>query len=239
MNYFFITGTSGGIGKSIATLLLADPHNFVIGFARNCSIEHERYTHIKIDLSDDEQVKEWTFPELKNATKIALVNNAGTLGTIRYVGNLDAAEIVQTFQLNLISPTILTNSFLKKYISNTVTQIIINVSSGAGKNPIDGWSVYCATKAGVDLFTKTIAEELKILNRKNIFVFSVAPGVVDTQMQSQIRLANKDDFSRVKTFVDYKNLAYLEQPDNVASKYLGILAHPEKFKEVVFSVKDI
>lgn len=171
MNYYFITGTSHGIGKSIATLLLADPHNFVTGFARNCSIEHERYTHIKIDLSDDEQVKEWAFPELKNARKIALINNAGILGTIRYVGNLDAAEIVQTFQLNLISPTLLTNSFLKKYISNTVTQIIINVSSGAGKNPIDGWSVYCATKAGVDLFTKTIAEELKILNRKMFLFF--------------------------------------------------------------------
>jgi benzil reductase ((S)-benzoin forming) len=113
------------------------------------------------------------------------------------------------------------------------------VSSGAGKNPVDGWSVYCATKAGIDMYTRTLAEELKIDGKKHIFAFAVAPGIVDTAMQDQIRTASSGDFSRVSAFIEYKNTDQLAHPDFVARKYLTILELPEKFKDVVFPVKDI
>ncbi len=239
MNYFFITGTSRGIGKAIATKLLADPKNHVWGLSRTNSISHERFSFVEMDLSNEAQVENWNFPELKNVEKICLVNNAGMIGTVHYAGNLEASEISKTYQVNLVAPTVLTNSFLKKYSASSIKQIIINVSSGAGKNPIDGWSVYCATKAGLDMFTRTLAEELKIAAKKHIFAFAVAPGVVDTEMQEQIRNSSTNDFSRIQTFIDYKKSGNLAQPDLVAEKYLSILELPEQFKDVVFSVKDI
>ncbi len=52
MNYFFITGSSKGLGKALSELLLNNNNNFVYGFARNCSITHKNYTHIKLDFSD-------------------------------------------------------------------------------------------------------------------------------------------------------------------------------------------
>jgi benzil reductase ((S)-benzoin forming) len=239
MNHYFITGTSRGIGKAIAEQLLLDPKNFVTGLSRTSAITHERYTHVEIDLSDLEKVSQFNFPVLERAEKISLVNNAGAIGKVFYVGKIPDDLIKRAYNLNLVAPTILTNSFLNFYSSNPAKQIIINVSSGAGKNAIDGWSVYCATKAGLDMFTKVVAEELKIADRKNVFIFAVAPGVVDTNMQDEIRTADQTNFSNIQRFIEYKKTNQLASPDFVAGKYLAILELPEKFKDVLFSVKDI
>ena len=239
MNHYFITGTSRGIGKAMAEQLLRDANNFVTGLSRTSGIQHERYTHVEIDLSDLEKVKQFNFPVLEQAKKIALVNNAGAIGEVHHVGKLKDDGIVGAYNVNLVAPTLLTNSFLSSYASNPAKQVIINISSGAGKNPIDGWSVYCATKAGLDMFTKVVAEELKLSDKKNVFVFAVAPGVVDTSMQEQIRSALASDFSQLQRFIDYKKSDQLEQPGLVAGKYLSILETPEIYTDVVFSVKNI
>lgn len=239
MNHHFITGTSRGIGKAIAEKLLLDPKNFVTGFSRKQTITHERFAHVEIDLSDLEKVSAYDFPEIKNAEKISLINNAGTIGKVHFAGQLENNSVVNAYEVNLIAPTILTNKFLGKYADNSAKQIIINVSSGAGKNAIDGWSVYCATKAGLDMFTKVVAEELKVSGRKNVYIFAVAPGIVDTTMQDEIRTAAAKDFSQVQRFIEYKKTGQLADPEVVAGKYLSILDIPEKFPDVLFSVKDI
>jgi benzil reductase ((S)-benzoin forming) len=239
MNYYFITGTSRGIGKSIAQQLLLDPKNKVFGFSRGNTLSHERFSFHQLDLSDVTAVSKWEFPALNDADKICLVNNAGAIGAVKHAGKMEANEIASAFNVNLVSPVMLTNAFLKAYSAQTAQQIIINVSSGAGKNPIDGWSVYCATKAGLDMYTRTLAEELKIDGKKHIFAFAVAPGIVDTAMQDQIRTVSNEDFSRINAFIEYKNTDQLAHPDLVAQKYLSILGLPEKFNDVIFSVKDI
>lgn len=239
MNYFFITGTSRGIGKALAELILKNPENQVTGLSRSCVLSHERYTHIEIDLSDPKQVNAWKFPEITDAEKIVLVNNAGAVGTVRYAGRMEENSIERVYNLNLVTPTLLTNAFLRQYGELDCTQIVLNVSSGAGKNPIDGWSVYCASKAGLDHFTRTVDAELKQRGKDHIHLFSVAPGIVDTAMQEEIRGASVLEFSRLQQFVDYKISDQLARPELIAQKYLAILDLPKKFGEVVFSVKDI
>jgi benzil reductase ((S)-benzoin forming) len=239
MHHYIITGTSRGIGKAMAEALLEDPANHVTGLSRTCSITHERYAHVQIDLANEKEVRAFEFPAFENAASLTLVNNAGVVGAIRYMGKMDDDAIIRAYHVNLVAPTLLVNSFLARYSSREIRQLIINISSGAGKNPIDGWSVYCATKAGLDHFSRTVAEELRLSGKTNVRVMSVAPGIVDTAMQDEIRSASVDNFSRLEQFTDYKNTSQLASPRLTALKYLSIFRSPENHADVVFSAREI
>ena len=89
MNYYYITGTSRGIGKALALLLLQENNNYVIGLSRTNTIEHERYEHIDFDLSNFEQVANYGFIDILDAEKVILINNAGMIGDVKHAGNID------------------------------------------------------------------------------------------------------------------------------------------------------
>jgi benzil reductase ((S)-benzoin forming) len=240
MNYYYLTGTSRGLGKALALHLLeASPDNLVIGISRTQVITHKQYTHFSLDLGDPNQVKDFHFPPHHDAKRLVLINNAGVLGLIKPAGKLGTDAIIRNYTTNLISPTILINSFIAGYSAWNSPKLIVNISSGAGKNPIDGWGPYCASKAGIDMFSRVVAEEQNLSPGFPFRIMSVAPGVIDTQMQNEIRAANPEDFSRLSHFINYKIENQLAHPDIVARKYAQILMQPEQFPEVLFSVKDI
>ena len=159
MEYYFITGTSQGIGRALAETLLQRENVRVIGISRTNPIVHERFTVWQADLLDSETLNNFSFPEYNDATKVVLVNNAGMLGEVGYVGHLSPDEIADVFTLNLTATSVLANAFLRVYAGKKVPALIANISSGAGKNPIDGWAAYCASKAGLDMFSNVLAEE--------------------------------------------------------------------------------
>jgi benzil reductase ((S)-benzoin forming) len=240
MNYYYITGTSRGLGKALAMHFLNHaPNNKVIGISRSQSIEHKNYVHYAVDLGDPERVREFHFPPHHDAKRIILINNAGVIGQIKPVGKTQAGAIINNYNVNLIAPAILMNSFIDSYCGSNAEKTILNVSSGAGKNPIEGWGNYCSSKAGIDMLSKVVAEEQKSNSPYPIQILSVAPGVVDTHMQEEIRSAEPADFKRLNDFINYKIENQLSHPDIIAKKYAFILDHMDKFKEVVVSVKDI
>lgn len=238
MNYFFITGTSKGLGKALAELLLEDHQNVVYGLSRTNSIQHSNFTQVKIDLSDLTQVEAFKFPDLNDADKIVLVNNAGIVGDVAHVGKIDNKKIIACYNLNLIAPAILTNMFVAAYSKFTTEKMILNISSGAGRTPIDGWNVYCSSKAGLDMFSQVLKEETTI-NQSNITVLSLAPGIIDTNMQEQIRSSNKSGFSNIERFVAYKNNGDLSSPENTAKQVLRFITEKELSNNVLCSVRDI
>ena len=245
MNYYYITGTSRGIGKAFAEHLLENPSNNVIGISREKTIEHLNYRHFFLDLSDAVALTGFKFEPHANAKKIYLINNAGTLGFIKPVGKLEADIIVKNYTLNLIAPSVLTNAFISCYDTADAEKAIVNISSGAGKAPVDGWAVYCASKAAVDMFSRVVDMEQGIRSEhastsihKGFKIFSIAPGVVDTQMQDEIRKASKEDFSTHEKFIDYKVNNGLSDPVSVSRKYFRVLENVGNIKEVVFSIKD-
>ena len=196
MNYYFITGSSKGLGKSLLDLLLKDESNFAYGFSRTCSLKHERYQHTNVDLSDLSEVQNISFPTLKKPKSIVLINNAGMVGDVKHIGNLDNQKTIDCYNLNLITPVILTNNFIAKYTSLNCEKMVLNISSGAGRSPIDGWNVYCSTKAGIDMFSQVLKAESDI-DKSTIKVLSLAPGIIDTDMQIEIRKASPSGFSNV------------------------------------------
>lgn len=245
MNYYYITGTSRGIGKGIAEHLLEDPSNKVIGISRQRSIEHPNYTHFYLDLTDINAIQDFRFELHANAKKLYLINNAGALGFIKPIGKQNADTIIKNYTLNLIAPSVLCNEFVSCYDHIDCEKVILNISSGAGKSPIDGWAVYCASKAGVDMLSRVMDVEQKVRAKhpqesihKGFHVFSIAPGVVDTQMQDEIRSALLEDFSRLEDFIAYKQNEQLAKPEFVSKKYISILANLNSIKDVLSSIKD-
>ncbi len=245
MNYYYITGTSRGIGKALAEQLLENPSNLVIGMSRQRSIEHPNYSHFFLDLTDASAISDFRFELHANAQKIYLINNAGALGFIKPVGNLSSETIIKNYTLNLIAPSLLTNAFIECYNSTDAEKVILNISSGAGRKPVDGWAVYCASKSGLDMFSMVVDEEQKIRAtqpqeniHKGFKIYSIAPGVVDTGMQEEIRNAKIGDFSRLEDFINFKVNNQLSEPKLVSKKIVDVLNNLTNIKAVLSSIKD-
>ena len=238
MNYYFITGSSKGLGKSLTELLLEDENNIICGLSRSNNIDHKNYHHTNIDLSKLDEVEAYQFSKIENANKIILVNNAGMVGDVKRVGKIDNQKIIDCYNLNLIAPVILTNKFISTYSGLSSEKMVLNISSGAGRTPIDGWNVYCSTKAGIDMFSQVMNEEIKIDGSDNK-VLSLAPGIIDTGMQTQIRNATQPNFSNIERFIDYKKDGDLTQPDITAKQVVRFIQEKELQNEVICSVRDI
>lgn len=235
---YFITGSSRGIGKALAEAILAEnDQNLVVGLARHNSLSHERFVHIAADLCQDvSALAAKLFEQYKPVKKVVLVNNAGTLGHTAYFGSIENHRLEQAIQVNVTAPAVLMNEFIKAYASGQARPLILNISSGAGKNPVDGWAGYCASKAALDMLSEVAALE----NRKKggaLKVFSVSPGVVDTEMQSEIRETSIKDFSRVQQFVRLKKEGELHSPEQVAQKLMKIIQNPGSFDGVLQDVR--
>ncbi len=240
MNYYYITGTGKGIGKALALHLLEDKENYVVGLSRNNAIKHERFEFIRVDLNHFDELNMFQFIDIRDADKIVLINNAGMIGQINHVGSIDNVSIYNTFMVNSIAPAILMNNFIKAYRNYSLEKIVLTISSGAGRHAIESWAAYCASKAAIDMFSLVADEEQKILSAGYPFkIFSVAPGIVDTQMQTQIRNTDKSNFSSVDKFIDYKNNKQLSSPEKTAELLCKILQNPDKYDEVLLDVREI
>lgn len=239
MNYYFITGTSSGLGNALATRLLQEKKTKVIGIGRKSTIINPNYTHFYIDLvevAELEQKLDQIFDSLLSPTNITLVNNAGVLGDIKHIGDTSAANILHVMNVNTIAPAILINCFIKKYKRSKSKKTILNISSGAGKNAYDGWANYCTSKAAIDMFSQAIAKEQE-LNKYGFDVFSIAPGVIDTPMQTQIRAAKEEDFSTVKRFLELKDNKDLSSSTEIAEQLFLFLKGKKGNMEVIQDVR--
>ena len=233
-----LTGHSKGLGKAILEQFLLLENVQVLAISRSIlGLEKEGLKEISLDLSDLEELEK-NLPNLfpqGDFEKIIQINNAGWIGEVKPVGKLNPNNIQNLINLNLSAPMILTNGFAKAYGESKAQKIIINISSGAAFKPLPGWGEYCTSKAGLAMFSKVAAEELK---EKGIKVYALAPGIVDTEMQGDIRKSDKEDFPALERFLTYKKEGQLSTPEEVAKKILFLVSNPEKFEDVVQDVRD-
>jgi benzil reductase ((S)-benzoin forming) len=226
-----ITGTGSGIGKALAVLLLSEKY-IVFGYSRTNQIKHNNFTFTPIDLSNLKEVQKIKFPKVEVATEVLLVNNAATIGSILPLDKKATTDIINEYNLNLITPTLLSKLFINTYSKNQ--KILINIGSGAATYPIASWSSYCATKSGLDMLTEVIEKE----KHKNLKVFSIHPGVVDTNMQQKIRESDAKYFSLLDKFTAYYNNGELNSADNVAQKIYRIIAKKVVLADILVKLID-
>ena len=187
-----ITGGSKGIGNGIISAYLANGYHIIsISRTMNEKLSGKGVIQIALDLTETNKITE-QFQEIfelltaAEIAKITLINNAGSLGQIGPLETLETARILEAVNLNTITPMLTSAAFVNLTKDWKAKKTIINISSGAAQKPYFGWSVYCSTKAGLDMLTKTLAiEQLEVEN--GVKVLAVAPGVVDTDMQVEIR----------------------------------------------------
>ncbi len=244
-HYYFITGASRGIGKALVERALQEENTQVYGLSRSQSVEHSRYHHIAIDLSDIGYLQEkidTLFPEVAHPRRIVLINNAGTLGDVSYVGDISPDSMATLINLNVTVPIMLVNQLLRAYGQVDTEKIVINVSSGAGKYPVDGWSGYCTSKAALDMFTQVAALEQDRRKETSGYYptkfYALAPGVVDTDMQSVIRGASVRQFSTLDKFLKLKEHNELAGPAEVAAKFFYLINHTQQFQDVLQDVRN-
>lgn len=235
MRVYYVTGSSSGIGKALVEAMLQREEVKVIGISRRNEIKHPNFEHISLDLSDVGKVERFHFELWPEAEQVVLVNNAGTLGNVGPTGSKDDRVTIKAMNVNLVAPMILTNQFFRSYCTHPAEALVINISSGAGKYPVDGWSSYCSSKAGIDMFSEVTAKEMTQRNCGNhCKIYSIAPGIVDTAMQEQIRNQEEKNFSRVEEFRSYMREGQLASPESVARKLLHVIDDPSEYNETVF-----
>lgn len=240
MNYYYVSGTSKGIGKALAEELLKSDTNYVIGFSRTNSIKHKHFEFIEIDLTKPEKVMDFRFINIIDAESISLINNAGMIGHVEHVGLIDNNSIVDVFNININAPAILMNNFIKAYQDVPCRKLVINISSGVSKYPMESWSAYCSSKSALDMFTSVASLEQRILNPEfPIVLFSVAPGIVDTKMQDEIRNVDKSSFSGVGKFTRYKTENKLDKPLTVAQKLIKLIDNHDKISGTILDLREL
>lgn len=237
---FIVTGASKGLGQALLRRLMQPGHRLV-GLARSgegeLTEEAERrgasLTWIRCDLSDATRLDAVMAEALADIDKgtaetVCLINNAGTVEPIAPAAAASGADLARNLSVNLIAPVVLTAAFLRLTEGWSADRRVLNVSSGAGKKPYFGWSAYCASKAGLDMFTRCAGEEARS-GMGGARLLSVAPGVVDTEMQQVIRDSNPELFRDHARFAMLKETGQLAGADETAAKLLQVLfddAHP-------------
>ncbi|SHI58940.1 benzil reductase ((S)-benzoin forming) [Hymenobacter daecheongensis DSM 21074] len=235
MHYYIITGASRGLGKALAETILRQPDTYVMGVSRHATIQHERYHHQPLDLSDILAVENnlhKVFPHWPDAASLTLINNAAVLGEIGYLGEQPNEHFNFVFDVNVVAPAMLMNTFLRTYGPLSVPRTILNISSGAAQSPIDGWSAYCASKAALESLSQTAQKE-QSRRGSGIRIRSLSPGVLDTAMQEHIRTAAEQQFSEAARFAALHATGQLATPESVAEKIVAWLQRPAPAEEPV------
>ena len=226
-NLFVVTGTTRGLGHALATRIARDPANELVALARAATGPVEGGWRIEADMADTAAL-ERACDALEQRiagrgyARAVLINNAGIVAPVGPLDQVDAGEVERNLVVNLVAPMLLMRRFIRA-TGHVPLRRIINISSGAGRRPIFGWSAYCAAKAGLDMASRTVAAEAQARGLA-IEVTSLAPGVIDTSMQATVRGASKEAFIDVERFIAMKDEGTLRPADDVAADILRLEA---------------
>ncbi len=239
MPVYIVTGASQGIGDAIATFLEQDDHNSVLRIARHNPNQYPNF--IEGDLTLDgtlDKIKNWLIEQVNIHEAFYLINNAGIVEPMGIVGKITNNDVSKSFELNVVALIKLCNLFVSTLHDIKASKVIMNISSGAGRKPYTGWGVYGATKAAVDHFTTILCEEQKRSDYP-VRATSIAPGTIDTEMQTTIRNSDSNLFPLVDSFKQLKAENKLSSPKEVAQKLINYLHSEQMGTEPITDIRTI
>ncbi|WP_210547509.1 SDR family NAD(P)-dependent oxidoreductase [Rhodoferax sp. PAMC 29310] len=246
---FILTGASRGMGLAMAEQLVSPQHTLLCisrhtnpalaTLASNAKCQLEQQT---LDLQSPvvaaSDLTQWLNRAPKQAFSSAtLINNAGVIPSIAPLYASKPTELSNALRVGLEAPMLLTSAFLKATQDWGVPRRVLNISSGLGRRAMASQSAYCAAKAGMDHFTRCLALD-EALQANGAKVCSLAPGVIDTDMQVQLRSAIASDFPDQENFSQLKSGGLLTSPSDAATRVLAYLFRPDFGATPVADVRD-
>ena len=244
-----LTGASRGMGLAMAQQLLASGHDLLTlsrkgndelaAQAAKAGRQCEQWPQ-DLARADTAAARLETWLQAQDSGSLAsvtLINNAGMIPRIASVEDIPAAQLADAMRVDLEAPMLLTGAFLRATAGWKIPRRILNISSGLGRRAMASQAAYCAAKAGMDHFTRCVAlEQAPLPNGARIC--SLAPGVIDTDMQVQLRSADASHFPDKGSFVGMKDKGVLSSPADAAARVLAFLQRPDFGSNPVADVRD-
>jgi benzil reductase ((S)-benzoin forming) len=231
-----ITGASRGLGQAMAAQYLADGA-FVLGMSRQASSAlvagaSGGLEQWRADLADPlplvERLSAWLADFERRAAghlpaTVRVIHNAALLSEPGNVAEADPANLAQSLRIGLEAPVALTAAFLRATAHWSASdRRVLFISSGLGRRAMAGSAAYCAQKAGLDHFARALALEEES-RPHGARVASVAPGIIDTDMQRQLRGADAQRFPERVKFDEFHRSGSLDSPAAAAAKVIALL----------------
>ncbi len=244
---YILTGASRGMGLAMAQQLLAPAHVLLcISRQENAALAAQAaqagcvLEQWPLDLAHSREaaamLQQWLGRPGARHASATLINNAGMLPRIAPLSALDPDDIAQALRVDLEAPMALSAAFLAATAGWSAPRRILNISSGLGRRPMASQAVYCAAKAGLDHYTRCLALE-EARKPQGAQVCALAPGVIDTDMQVQLRGAAAQAFPDRDRFEQLKSGGQLDSPEQAARKVLAYLARTDFGSEPVADVR--
>ena len=244
-----LTGASRGMGLAMAQQLLADGHALLTlarhpsaALAAQAQAAGASLTQWPVDLADaaatSARLRQWLADQDGNAIEqVTLINNAGAIPAIVPLRDAPDEGTQGALRVGLEAPMLLTAAFLDATRAWRGQRRVLNISSGLGRRPMASQAAYCAAKAGLDLFTRCVALD-EAGQPNGARVCSLAPGVIDTDMQVHLRGADAAAFPDRANFEQLKTAGQLASPEAAARRVLAYLQRPDFGHNPVADVRD-
>lgn len=249
-----LTGASRGLGLAVARQWLQASGHVLIALARHpdasladrAQQQGSRCLSWALDLADApaaaQALADWLAAQSADAFASAtLLNNAGVLSPLGPIGASSAAELSNALRVGLEAPMLLTAAFLRGTEGWSARQAgavkVLNVSSGLGRRAMAGSAAYCAAKAGMDHYSRAVALE-EAQRPHPARIVSLAPGVVDTDMQVQLRAGDPAAFPDRLRFVQLKDAGLLDSAEAAAAKVLAWLDRADFGAQPIADVRE-
>ncbi|GGY05291.1 SDR family oxidoreductase [Massilia dura] len=232
-----VTGHSRGLGEGIARALAARGVE-VLGIARHGNPGLPGVREVALDLADPAALQAWLASGemtafLAGAQRALLVNNAGVVQPVGAPGGQGADRLATAVAVNVTAALVLTDAFVAA-TAGCSDRRVVHVSSGAGRAPYGGWSIYCATKAALDMHARAVALD----GLPGLAIASIAPGVIDTAMQAEIRTTAEHDFPSIGRFIALKRDGALADPAAAGVQLVDYALGPRFGSAVLADLRD-
>jgi len=248
-----LTGASRGMGAAMAEQLLQRggtlltlSRNANAGLMERAAASGATLEQWTLDLAQPVQaaarLEAWLETLDGEAFEYAtLINNAAMITDIGPLEDLEASELSSALRVGLEAPLLLTAAFLGATRAWRARRLgtckVLNISSGLGRFARASQAGYCAVKAGMDHFSRSVALDQAAASHPARIV-SLAPGVIDTDMQTQLRAADPARFPDHARFVQMKESGQLDAPAVAAAKVLAFLERADFGEKPVADIRD-
>lgn len=218
-----ITGGSRGLGAALTE------HYVEAGWSvREFSRSGESEAHVDADFSRRESTIDALDTEMRALKdepweEVLVILNSAQVGPVGPLGVSKPRDWWQSLDVNLTLNLSCAGLMQKHFQGLNARKTLVALSSGAARQGMEGWGLYCLAKSGLERFVEAMAQE-QAYQANPIGAISISPGLIDTEMQAQIRSSNPEHFHQVEQFQSFQQQGALRPAKQVAGAVTRIAA---------------